>query len=89
MEEQRTRGGAIAAVLAIAALGVAAVPAYGALAGGSNESSAANTPGGTTVQDSQPRPDRRDDDCPFKDGDRGGGSGGDRGSGGADPQTAL
>ena len=57
MDEQRTRGGVIAAVLAIAALALAAVPAYGALAGGGESSSSGTgTPGLTPVQQEEQDP---------------------------------
>lgn len=100
MENERRRSGALAAGLAVLALGLAAVPAYGALADGSSGSTAGTPSAPTTVQDSQApdqRPDRSDEDCPFKDGQRGGGgSDSDPGSGttpepggGSTPETAF
>lgn len=103
MDEQRTRGGVLATALAVGALALAAVPAYGALSGDSSENGSpapGSAPGATAVQDSQERQDRPDrpdrgpgdDDCPFKDGQRSGGDndgsgGGSGGSGGGSGST--
>ena len=86
MEEGKKRGGALAALLAVGALGLAAVPAYGALSDGSGS----NGSGGATQQSApgfvqgeergQPPGNDQDKDCPWKDG---GGDGGDANPGGS------
>ena len=89
MEEGKRRGGALAALLAVGALGIAAVPAYGALSDGSTSSRAPQQSAPSFVQEEGEQPQRprerpRDEDCPFKDGQgRGGeGNGGSQGEGG-------
>ena len=89
MDEGKQRGGALAAILAVGALGIAAVPAYGALSGddpagaGATQQSAPGFVQGEGRGDERPEP--RDENCP-KDG-RGGGGGGDRGQdGGSAPE---
>jgi hypothetical protein len=84
MEEGKGRGGALAALLAVAALGVAAVPAYGALSDGPGSTGAATQETAPSFVQEEQRPEQaprgeRDKDCPFKDG---GGEGNGRGSGG-------
>ena len=93
MEEGKGRGGALAALLAVGALGIAAVPAYGALSSDASTGDAprdSGVPG--FVQDERPAPggDQRDEDCPFKDGQgRGEGNGGGSGGGGDTPQRGV
>ena len=81
MDEGKRRRGALAAILAAAALGTAAVPAYGALNGGGPDSAGpARDSAPNFVRDErrgEERPGGRDGDCPWKDG-RGGGGGGER-----------
>ena len=80
MEEGKGRGGALAALLAVGALGIAAVPAYGALSSdgsGSGATTQQDPPAPGFVQDERaPEQQQRDEDCPWKDGQGRGGSGG-------------
>ena len=70
MEEGTRRGGAVAALLAVGALGIAAVPAYGALNGDSGSTATQQNAPGFVQGDERPE---RDKDCPWKDrGGRGG-----------------